>query len=109
MMFLGCNLEVVMQQKHLQLLSASLGCKEMVGRRVDDVGTAQLHRLHCLQLVIMMTPVRTFFHVRSQTWLEWVFAVGVGAGCMPLSLFIKLGTRLFTAERRRSRATVEAL
>lgn len=34
-----------------------------------------------------------FFLTRRQTWQEWVFAVGVGAGCQLWSLIIRLATR----------------
>ena len=45
------------------------------------------------QLVIMLTPVRTFFKVVGQSWEEWLFAVAIGAGCMVWALVVKLLTR----------------
>ena len=46
-----------------------------------------------LQLIIMLTPIATFFRVTHQTGLEWLFAVGVGAVSLPLALVTKLITR----------------
>jgi hypothetical protein len=45
------------------------------------------------QLVIMLTPVRYFFKVVSQSWEEWLFAVAIGAGCMLWAVAVKLATR----------------
>jgi Ca2+-transporting ATPase len=45
------------------------------------------------QLIIMLTPVRGFFKVVGQSWGEWLFAVGVGAGCMVWAVAVKLATR----------------
>ena len=46
-----------------------------------------------LQLIIMLTPLATFFRVTHQSGLEWAFAVGVGAVSLPLALLTKLVTR----------------
>ena len=46
-----------------------------------------------MQLIIMLTPINTFFTVSHQIWQEWVFALGVAAGCMLLSLFVKVISR----------------
>lgn len=41
----------------------------------------------------MFTPVRNFFKVEQQNGAEWVFAIGVGAGSLVMSLVVKLLTR----------------
>lgn len=46
-----------------------------------------------LQVIIMLTPVNTFFTVYYQTWQEWLFAIGAAAGCMLVSLLVKLISR----------------
>ncbi|KAA6423560.1 MAG: P-type ATPase [Trebouxia sp. A1-2] len=46
-----------------------------------------------LQVIIMLTPVNTFFTVYYQSWQEWLFAIGVAAGCMLVSLLVKLISR----------------
>ena len=46
-----------------------------------------------LQLIIMLTPLATFFRVTHQSGLEWLFAIGVGAVSLPLALLTKLITR----------------
>lgn len=57
-----------------------------------------------LQIVIIMTPVRLFFRVRTQSWQEWLFAVGVGAGSMPLAFLTKLISRAFERKSLNSRS-----
>ena len=42
-----------------------------------------------LQLIIMLTPVSSFFSVTHQNWGEWLFALAVGFG----SLFVALATK----------------
>jgi len=49
-----------------------------------------------LQVIIMLTPVNTFFTVYYQSWHEWLFAIGVAAGCMLVSLLVKLISRYAT-------------
>lgn len=62
-------------------------------------GTVQLTHVHvwqtnlCMQVIIMLTPVSSFFTVYYQNWQEWLFAIGVSAGCMLLSLLVKLISR----------------
>lgn len=45
------------------------------------------------QIILMETPVSTFFLVESQTWQEWLFALAVGLGALPLALLTKLAAR----------------
>lgn len=59
---------------------------------------SKLASLFLVQLIIMMTPVRIFFRVQSQSWAEWLFAIGVGAGALPLSLLARLASRRSLAE-----------
>ena len=44
----------------------------------------------CMQVVIMVTPVGTFFKVTTQNWEEWLFAIALGAGSLAVSLAVKL-------------------
>ncbi len=43
--------------------------------------------------VLIIFFLGEWFSARRQTWQEWVFAVGVGAGCQLWGLLIKLVTR----------------
>lgn len=43
--------------------------------------------------VLIIFFLGEWFSARRQTWQEWAFAVGVGAGCQLWSLVIKLATR----------------
>lgn len=70
-------------------------CLEKPAAPVTSFCKAILRLCILLQLVIMLTPVRVFFHVRGQSWREWLFATGTAAGCIPLSIVVKLVTRLF--------------
>jgi hypothetical protein len=47
-----------------------------------------------LQLVIMMTPMGTFFKVIPISGLEWAISVGVGLGAVLVSFLTRLITRL---------------
>lgn len=46
-----------------------------------------------VQLVIMFTKVRGFFHVTSITWEGWLYSVLVGAGSWPVAFMVKLWAR----------------
>lgn len=46
-----------------------------------------------LQLVIMLSPIRTFFKVGEQDWGEWLFALVTGFGSLIVALLVKLVTR----------------
>ena len=46
-----------------------------------------------LQLIIMLTPIRTFFKVDYQTWYEWVIAIALGVGALLWAFIIKLVSR----------------
>ncbi len=46
-----------------------------------------------LQLVIMLTPIRSFFKVTTQDWGEWLFAILTGLGSLVVSVIVKLATR----------------
>ncbi|BDA43546.1 probable calcium-transporting ATPase 11, plasma membrane-t [Coccomyxa sp. Obi] len=48
-----------------------------------------------LQVIIMVTPINTFFRVSTQNWQEWLFAIALGAGSIPVAIIIKLLSRLF--------------
>ena len=41
----------------------------------------------------MLTPIANFFNAYHQNWQEWLFAMGVGAGCMLLALLVKVVSR----------------
>lgn len=45
------------------------------------------------QVVIMVTPVGTFFKVDTQNWQEWLFAIALGAGSLLVALAVKLISR----------------
>ena len=46
-----------------------------------------------VQLVIMFTVVRNFFHVDTITWEGWLYSILVGLGSWPVAFLIKLWTR----------------
>lgn len=46
-----------------------------------------------LQLIIMLTPIRSFFRITSQTWEEWLFAIAIAVVALPLCLVTKLISR----------------
>jgi Ca2+-transporting ATPase len=46
-----------------------------------------------LQLIIMFTPARVIFKVKTQNWQEWLFALALGAGSLLVALITKLVTR----------------
>ncbi|EIE19492.1 calcium-translocating P-type ATPase [Coccomyxa subellipsoidea C-169] len=48
-----------------------------------------------LQVIIMVTPINRFFRVSTQNWQEWLFAIALGAGALPVALLTKLLTRAF--------------
>ena len=76
------------------LLHTSLkACQGMAAvGRCQAAGMCQ--QLVCtLQLIIMLTPIRTFFKVDYQTWYEWVIAIALGVGALLWAFIIKLVSR----------------
>ncbi len=45
------------------------------------------------QVIIMVTPINTFFRVSTQNWQEWLFAIALGAGAIPVAIIVKLLSR----------------
>eukprot|EP00891_Asterochloris_glomerata_P007553 jgi/Astpho2/7553/e_gw1.00115.5.1_t len=50
-----------------------------------------------LQVVIMVTPLSTFFKVVCQDWREWLFAIALGAGSLLMAMAIKFVSRFLPA------------
>ena len=44
------------------------------------------------QVIIMESPLNSFFKVQGQTWEEWLLAIGIGFLGWPLALVTKLLT-----------------
>ena len=50
-----------------------------------------------VQIVIMVTPLSTFFKVEYQDWKEWLFALSLGAGSLLMAMAIKIVSRFLPA------------
>lgn len=49
--------------------------------------------------IIFMEALGGIFKVQGQTWKEWLFAVAVGAGSMPVAVIIKFFARMIHKRR----------
>lgn len=52
-----------------------------------------LIKLRIVQVIIMLTPVNTFFSVSWQSWPEWLVAISLGAGSLLVAFITKLLSR----------------
>ena len=50
-----------------------------------------------VQVIIMVTPLSTFFKVEYQDWKEWLFAIALGAGSLLMAMAIKFVSRFLPA------------
>ena len=50
-----------------------------------------------VQIVIMVTPLSTFFKVEHQDWKEWLFAIALGAGSLLMAVAVKFVSRFLPA------------
>ena len=50
-----------------------------------------------VQVVIMVTPLSTFFKVEYQDWKEWLFAIALGAGSLLMAAATKSVSRFLPA------------
>ena len=50
-----------------------------------------------VQVVIMVTPLSTFFKIVCQDWREWLFAIALGAGSLLMAMAIKFVSRFLPA------------
>lgn len=47
----------------------------------------------CVQVIIMQTPVGTFFKVHPINGVEWAISVAIGISAIPVSMLTRLLTR----------------
>lgn len=49
--------------------------------------------LCCHQVIIMQTPVGTFFKVHPISGVEWAISIAIGISAIPVSILVRLLSR----------------